>query len=99
VEEARALAGEAIGGGGRGARRWWGDARCSRKRCSLTEEAWGEGGRDAMSGGVTLGCAWSGVAGSIGQHGVRRVAWADARAGTVGWVRGIRLVGWTVGSR
>jgi hypothetical protein len=39
VEEAGALVGEAVGGGGRGAHRWWGGARRSRKRCSPAGEA------------------------------------------------------------
>jgi hypothetical protein len=46
----------------------------------------------ARSGGVGLGCVGSGVAGSIRRHEVGRVAWA-------GRARGVRLVGWTVGSR
>jgi hypothetical protein len=57
-------AGVLMGGGGRGARRWWGDARCSRKRCSPTREAWGGGdGHDV--GQCEVG--WRGV----GMHGVR----------------------------
>jgi hypothetical protein len=82
VEEAGALAGEATGGGGRGARRWWGGARYSRKRCSPVEEAWGGRGTGAMSG----------VAGSVGQCGVERVAWAG-RARGVGWLDARGLVG------
>jgi hypothetical protein len=81
VEEAGALAGEAMGGGGRGAHRWWGSARHSRKRCSLAGEAWGGGGRGAMSssarsGGVGLGWVALGVAGSVRRRGVGWVAWA-----------------------
>jgi hypothetical protein len=34
AEEVGAPAGEAMGGGGRGAHRWWGSARRIRKRCS-----------------------------------------------------------------
>jgi hypothetical protein len=88
---------EAMRGGGRGARRWWGDVRHSRKRCSPAGEAWGGGGRGAMSGS-----ARSGGVGSIGQHEVgqvaRGVAWAGwARA----WGRSVGRAGfgWTVGSR
>jgi hypothetical protein len=39
AEEARAPEGEAMGGGGRGARRWRGGVRRSRKRRSPTREA------------------------------------------------------------
>jgi hypothetical protein len=61
---------------GRGACRWWGNVRRSRKRCSPVGEAWGKGGRSAMlgsarSGGVGLGCAGSGVAGSIERRRVK----------------------------
>jgi hypothetical protein len=78
AEEAWALTGEATGGGGRGAHRWWGDARHRRKRCSPVGKAWGGGGRGAMSGSVRsgsagLGCVGSEVAGLIGQREVRRV--------------------------
>jgi hypothetical protein len=38
-EEAWAMTGEVMKGGGRGARRWWGGARRSRKRCLPTGEA------------------------------------------------------------
>jgi hypothetical protein len=101
---------EATRGGGRGAHRWWGGARHSRKRCSLTGEAWGGGGRGVMSGSARsgsagLGCVDSGVVGSIRRHEVGWVArgqtggvgGAGARAGSVGWMREVRLVGWTVG--
>jgi hypothetical protein len=74
TEEARALAGEAMGGGGRGAHRWWGGVRRSRKQCSPVGEAWGGGGRGAMSDSVRWGGAGSGVAGLIRQREVRRVA-------------------------
>jgi hypothetical protein len=99
-----ALTGEATGGGGRGARRWWGGVRRSRKRCSLAGEAWGGGGRgtrlgSARSGDAGSGCVGSGVVGSIGQREVGRVLWVGAHAGSVGWARGVRLVDWTVGSR
>jgi hypothetical protein len=57
--------------GGRGTHRWWGGARHSRKQCSLAGEAWGGGGRGAMSsgvrsGGAGLGGVGSGVTGSVG---------------------------------
>jgi hypothetical protein len=53
-----------MGGGGRGAHRWRGGARCSRKRHSPAGEAWGEGGRGTMSGGVSSGDAGLGGMGS-----------------------------------
>jgi hypothetical protein len=96
-------------GGGRGARRWWGSVRHSRKRCSPTGEAWDGGGRGAMSGRVRsgdagLGCAGSGVAGLVGRSGVGWVA--RGRTGGVGGAGtctgrsvGRMGFGWTVGSR
>jgi hypothetical protein len=66
AEEARALEGEAMGGGGRGARRWRGGVRRSRKRRSPTREAQEEGGRGARSGG-----AGSGRRHGVGQSGGR----------------------------
>jgi hypothetical protein len=45
-EEARALAGEATGGGGRGTRRWWGGVRRSKKWCSPVR------GREAEEAGA-----------------------------------------------
>jgi hypothetical protein len=99
AEEAGALAGEAMGGGGRGTRWWWGGTRRSRKRCSPTGEAWGRGGRDAMSGS-----ARSGVAGLGRRCGVGRVA--RGRTGGVGGAgacmgRSVGRAGfdWTVGFR
>jgi hypothetical protein len=79
----------------------------SRKRCSPAGEALGGGGRGVMLGSARLGGAGSGCAGSIGRHEVGRVArgrtggvgGASAHAGSVGWVRGVRLVSWTVGWR
>jgi hypothetical protein len=57
----------------------------------------------ARSGGTGLGCAGLGVTGSIGRREVGRVArgWTSGvgGAGSVGWTHGVRLVGWTVGSR
>jgi hypothetical protein len=43
--------GEALGGGGKGAHRWWGGARQSRKRRSLAGEAWDGGCSGVRSGG------------------------------------------------
>jgi hypothetical protein len=103
AEEARALAGEVTGGGGRGARRWWGGVRRSRKRCSPVGEAWGGGGRGAMSDSVRSSGAGSGVAGSIRQCEVRRVA--RGRTSGMGraraWGRSIGRVRfcWNLGSR
>jgi hypothetical protein len=56
----------------------------------------------ARLGDAGLGCVGLGVVGSIGQCGVGRVArgrtgglgGAGARAGSFGWARGVRLVGW-----
>jgi hypothetical protein len=45
AEEARASVGETVGGGGKGAHRWWDGVRRSRKRRSPVGEAWGRGGR------------------------------------------------------
>jgi hypothetical protein len=71
------------------------DVRHSKKWCSLAGEAWGGGGRGAMSGSARLGGAgWDargqesrgrlGSARSDGWHGVGWVAWAErARAGFI----------------
>jgi hypothetical protein len=96
AEEAGALAGEAMGGGGRGTRWWWGVTRRSRKRCSPTGEAWGRGGRGTMSGSARLGDAGLGYAGSgvtgLGRRrGVGRVA--RGRTGGVGGCT--ESIGWT----
>jgi hypothetical protein len=64
AEEVGAPVGEAMGGGGRGAHRWWGGARRSRKRRSLA----------GVGRGVMLGNVGSGVAVSFGQRGVGWVA-------------------------
>jgi hypothetical protein len=94
-------------------RRWEGEVgalagggdnvRHSKKRCSLAGEAWGGGGRGAMSGsarlgGAGLGCAGSRVTGSIGRREVRRVA--RGRMGGVGGAgaRGVHFVGSSDGS-
>jgi hypothetical protein len=87
--------GAARGVAGSGARRWGRHG--------------GEGGRGVMlgsarSGSVGLGCAGSKVTGSIGQCEVGRVAQGQTGgvgecAGSVGWARGVRLIGWTVESR
>jgi hypothetical protein len=83
AEEAGALAGEATGGGGRGAHQWWGGARHSRKRCSPAREAWGGG--DERDVGQC----------EVGWRGVRWVAWAGrARSRSVSWRAGF---GWSVG--
>jgi hypothetical protein len=84
AKEAGALAGKVMGGGGRGACRWCGGVRCSRKRCSPAGVAWGGGGRGTMSGSARsgdtgLGCVESGVVRSIGRREVERVAWARAQ--------------------
>jgi hypothetical protein len=119
--------GEALGIGGRGARRRGGTGRRRQGR-------WREGEVGVLAGGG----AAQGVAGSSARrrgrrgveeagarcqpvrgravrgqesrgrsggarsgewHGFERVAWASARAGSVSWARGVRLIGWTVGSR
>jgi hypothetical protein len=68
----------------------------SRKRCSPTGEAWGGGGRGAMSGSARSGGARSGVAGLIGVREVGRVA--QGRTGGVGgWLVGRAGFGWSVG--
>jgi hypothetical protein len=75
--------------------------RRSRKRCSPAGEAWGGGGRGAMSssarsGGAGLGCAGSRVAGSVGRRGVGRVAWVG-RASAWGRSVGCMEFDWSVG--
>jgi hypothetical protein len=59
--------GEALGGGGRGAHRWQGGARQSRKRRSSAGEAWDGGCSGVRSGQVAGG--WVGGTGSIGRDG------------------------------
>jgi hypothetical protein len=78
AEEAAALVGEATGGGGRDARRWRGDVRCSRKQCSPAGEAWGGGGRGAMSDSARL------RARGVGMHGVRSRGVDRAARGQMG---------------
>jgi hypothetical protein len=52
VEEAGALAGEAMGGRGRVAHQWWGGARRSRKQCSPMGEVWGDRAVRGRTGGT-----------------------------------------------
>jgi hypothetical protein len=69
-EDAALASGDMRGGGGRGAHRWWGGVRCSRKRRSPVGEAWGRGGRGVMSGDAGLGGMGSGVTGRSGNAGL-----------------------------
>jgi hypothetical protein len=74
--------------------------RHSRKQCSPAGEAWGGGGRGAMSGSarsgdVGLGCVGSGVMGSIGRCEVGRVA--RGRTGGVGGAGARVGFSWTIG--
>jgi hypothetical protein len=87
VEEAGAPVGEVMGGGGRGAHRWWGGARRSKKRCSSTGEVWGGGGRGAMCGRRGVGRC------RVGSHRVGR-----AMQGWVTWDRESRCRSGSVGS-
>jgi hypothetical protein len=79
AKEAGTLAGEEMGGGGRGARLWRGGARYSRKRCSPVGETWGEGDRGTMSSSERSSGAGLGCAGSNGWRGG-----AGTRAGSIG---------------
>jgi hypothetical protein len=88
VEEA----GATMGGEGRGANRWWGGMRRSRKRRLSAGEVWGRGGRDAMSGDMRsgdagLGGVGSGVAGSIGRRRVGRRGVGSRGVGRAAWGR------------
>jgi hypothetical protein len=87
VEKAGALVGEAMGRG-RGAHRWWGGVRRSRKRRSPTGEAWGGGGGGGV-GRVVFGRATRGWAarcrsGSMGSGGWCRAGGRAGRANTRG---------------
>jgi hypothetical protein len=109
AEEAAEPVGEAMGGGGRGAHRWWGGARCSRKQRSPTGEAWGVGGRGVMSSGVRSGdaglVAWGWESrgresrcrsGSVGSGGWRGVGRANSRGvGRLGTRGLVGRAGWT----
>jgi hypothetical protein len=66
AEEAWAPVGEAMGRGGRGAHRWWGGVRRSRKRHLPVGEVWGPMSSGMRSGDAGLGGVGSGVAGSGG---------------------------------
>jgi hypothetical protein len=100
AKEVGAWVGEAMDRGGRGARRWWGSARHSRKRRSSVGEAWSRRGRGVRSSDTRSdGPRRQGR--EVRRHRVRRSTWG---MGSIGWGAGLdtrlgRSVGWTIGSK